>query len=220
MEIFILGNRGRMGSFLTELFKERGFDVSGSDIAAGDTEGRESDIMKSDAVILSVPQDIALGFVRKHADLKNIIEIGSVKSVFTEFAGRIVSIHPLFGPLSQGSSARKQIIFIDDITPEVKKDMIIQLFGEVELVSMTADRHDRIMADILVAPYIISVLSSRINIHGDLGTRSSRSLGCMADISKMESMEVLKKTISMNPYSPQVFKEIREGILELGGEIQ
>lgn len=220
MEIFIIGNRGRMGSFLTELFKERGFEVNGTDITAGNTEGRENEIRNSDAVILAVPQDIALKFVREHSDLENIIEIGSVKSVFTEFAGRIVSIHPLFGPLSQGSNAKKQIIFIEDISPVSKKDMIIKLFGHVEIISMTADRHDRIMADLLVAPYVISVLSSKLNIHGDLTTRSSRTLGCMADISKAESMEVLRKTISMNPYSSLVFREIREGIRELGGEIQ
>lgn len=220
MEIFIVGEKGRMGSFLKELFRERGFEVKGSDISEGNTKGRESEIRNSDAVILAVPQDVALKFVKEHEELKNIIEIGSVKSIFSEFAGKIVSIHPLFGPLSQGSGSGKQIIFIDDISPKGKEDLIMNLFGQIELVSMTADRHDRVMADILVAPYIISILSSRLDTHGDLATRSSRSLGCIAHISKAESMEVLRKTISMNPYSSLIFKEIMEGIRELGGEIQ
>ena len=220
MAIFILGNMGRMGSFLAQLFKERGFEVKGSDVAAGDTQGREIEIRNSDAVILAVPQDAALKFVMEHEDLENIVEIGSVKSIFSKFAGKIVSIHPLFGPLSQGSEAGKQIIFIDDISPDGKKDMIMKLFGQVEFISMTADRHDREMAHVLVAPYIISILSARIGINGDLATRSSRSLECIASISKMESMVVLRKTISMNPYSPLVFREIMEGIRELGGEIQ
>ncbi|WP_393971850.1 prephenate dehydrogenase/arogenate dehydrogenase family protein [Oxyplasma meridianum] len=214
-----MGNRGRMGSFLTELFRGKGFEIKGSDILDENTDRRESEIRNSDAVVLAVPQEVALKFVKDHADLKNIIEIGSVKTIFSEFVGKIVCIHPLFGPLSHKNKARKQIIFIDDISPPEKKEMIMKLFGQIELVSMTADRHDRIMADILVAPYIISILSSRVEIHKDLSTRSSRLLEHMADISKAESGEVLKKTISMNPYSPLIFRKIMEGIRDLGGEI-
>ncbi len=219
MDIFILGNRGRMGVFLTSLFRKKGFSVSGSDISDGKGESMGTEMRNSEVLILAVPQDQALKFIREHDGFTNIVEIGSVKSIFRDFTGKIVSIHPLFGPLSEDREIKRRIIFIDDISPAGKESLVMRLFGDVDLVKMTADRHDRIMADVLVAPYIISLISSRINPGREFMTRSSMLLNCITDISQKESPEVLRKTILLNPYSTSKFREIQLGINELAGEL-
>jgi prephenate dehydrogenase/chorismate mutase/prephenate dehydrogenase len=219
MDIFILGNKGRMGSYLTNFLREKGFNIKGLDIISKESENMEREMKNSDVLILAIPQDEALKFVREHENFTNIMEIGSVKSIFKDFAGKIVSIHPLFGPISEGPDKQKRIIFIDDISPAEKKDLVLSLFGDIDLIGTTADKHDRIMADVLVAPYIISLISSRINPGSEFMTRSSQALDCIADISKLESMEVLRKTIFLNPYSMSVIRKIKLGIDDLEGEL-
>lgn len=219
MNIFILGNRGRMGTYLTSLFRQKGFSVTGSDLHDEITEDTVNSMRNSDFLILAIPQDNALRFVKEHEDFANMVEIGSVKTIFRDYAGKIVSIHPLFGPLSEDSKTKKRIIFIDDISPPEKENLILKLFGDADLLKMTANRHDRIMADVLVAPYIISLISSRIDTGMDFTTRSSLALKRISDICKEESREVLLKTITMNPYSMSIIKEIQLGLNDLAGEL-
>ncbi|EQD67240.1 prephenate dehydrogenase [mine drainage metagenome] len=106
MKIFVLGNQGRMGTFLTDFLGKKGFSVNGSDITGDKAQGNEDEMRDSDVLILAVPQDEALKFVIEHEDFSNMVEIGSVKSIFRKFADKIVSIHPLFGPLSEDSEPR------------------------------------------------------------------------------------------------------------------
>ena len=217
MKIFILGNCGRMGKFLTGLFMEMGHEVEGFDILQGQKEPDISELGKFDAVLLSIPQQAALQFAMDHQDLANMVEIGSVKTIMKGLNGKIISIHPLFGPLSPDLDNTRKILFIDDISPEGSINIIKEMFGSIEITPVGFDAHDRMMAEMLAAPYIISLISPEMKSGNECATRSGNALDQIRNISKLESPEVMRMSISLNPYSEEVMGKMRKSLEALMG---
>ena len=220
MKVFIMGNRGRMGKLLTDLFKDLGHEVKGFDILDGTTGPDSGEMQQADVILLSIPQGNALQFCLNHPEFKNVVEIGSTKSIMKNLKGKIISIHPLFGPLSYQSINRRKIFFIDDISPEDSIDLIRKLFGDMELITIGYDNHDRLMAEMLVTPYIISLISSRLATGREPMTRSAEVLEQVSLISKLQSPEVMNMSIFLNPYSRSVFENIKSSLETLMGGIQ
>ena len=220
MNVFIMGNRGRMGTLLTGIFIAMGHEVGGFDILDGRNEPDSRELQKSDAILLSIPQEQALQFCVSHPELGNIIEIGSTKSIMKALRNRIISIHPLFGPLSYQSGNKRKIFFIDDISPDGSMVLIRKLFGDMELIPIGFDDHDKLMAEMLVTPYIISLISSRLSTGREPMTRSAEVLEQVSLISKLQSPEVLNMSVFLNPYSKSVFENIRTSLESLMGEIK
>ena len=220
MKVFIMGNRGRMGKLLTGLFRDLGHEVKGFDILDGTAEPDSVEMQQADVILLSIPQEKALQFCLSHPEFKNVVEIGSTKSIMKNLRGRIISIHPLFGPLSYESGNRRKIFFIDDISPEGSIDLIGKLFGRMEMIPIGYDNHDRLMAEMLVTPYIISLISSGLSTGREPMTRSAEVLEQVSLISKLQSQEVMNMSIFLNPYSRSVFENIKSSLETLMGDVK
>jgi prephenate dehydrogenase len=220
MKIFILGNCGRMGKFLTSLLMEKGHEVRGYDILQDQNEPDISELRESDVIILSIPQQAAHQFAMDHPDFTNMVEIGSVKTIMKDLVGRIICIHPLFGPLSSDLNGNRKILFIDDISPSGSINIIMEMFGSIGITPLGYDEHDRMMAELLVAPYIISLISPEIKHGKEFMTRSGNTMDQIRNISKLESPEVMKMSISLNPYSEEVLGKMRKSLESLMGGVQ
>ena len=76
------------------------------------------------------------------------------------------------------------------------------------------------MAEMLVTPYIISLISSRLATGREPMTRSAEVLEQVSLISKLQSPEVMNMSIFLNPYSRSVFENIKSSLETLMGDIQ
>ena len=216
MRIIIIGSRGRLGSVLSSMFTSAGHIVVGIDIFnAGilDQEIRDADI-----ALLAVPIAESIGLLKKYTPVCPIIETSSVKRPFKEFRNVVISIHPLFGPLSVDEEGMNNIAFIRDISPAGSIEIVRSLFPDFNIISMTAEDHDQLAIQLQVIPYIISILSSRLMTDTDVSTRSRNALAALARVSGAQNGEVLKDTIRLNPFSKIAFTRILETLNEIGGE--
>ena len=216
MRIIIIGSRGRLGSVLSSMFTSAGHIVVGIDISNAGILDQE--IRGADIAILTVPIAESIGLLKKYAPACPIIETSSVKRPFKEFRNVVISIHPLFGPLSVDEEGMNNIAFIRDISPAGSIDIVRSLFPDFNIISMTAEDHDQLAIQLQVIPYIISILSSRLMTDTDVSTRSRNALAALARVSGAQNGEVLKDTIRLNPYSKSAFTRILEVLNEIGGE--
>lgn len=216
MRIIIIGSRGRLGSVLSSMFTSAGHIVVGIDISNAGILDQE--IRGADIAILAVPIAESIGLLKKYAPACPIIETSSVKRPFKEFRNVVISIHPLFGPLSVDEEGMNNIAFIRDISPAGSIDIVRSLFPDFNIISMTAEDHDQLAIQLQVIPYIISILSSRLMTDTDVSTRSRNALSSLARVSGAQNGEVLKDTIRLNPYSKSAFTRILEVLNEIGGE--
>ncbi|MHB8360730.1 MAG: Rossmann-fold NAD(P)-binding domain-containing protein [Thermoplasmataceae archaeon] len=217
MRLLIIGSAGRFGVVLTKIMRESGHSV----IEIPDENHGNIDklIMSADTAFLSTPLSATIQYIEKYSHITKLIEISSVKRPLVKYGGKITSIHPLFGPLSYKIESYKNILFINDISPIGTIDSIASLFFGFNIISVTAEEHDRLMANVQVLPFILSMLSSRINTPVSVKTRSKGMLEKFAEISENENRAGLVDMIKFNLFSKELFSKIRKEIDLLEGEI-
>ncbi len=200
MRIGIVGSGGRFGSAAASYLISKGLSVHG-------IHGRDFSKPFLDSVdfaILAVPISAAISIIEDCGDRGKVIEIGSVKRPFMKYKGEIISIHPLFGPLTMGNDQFRDIIFVKDLSVARTEDIISAIFPDSLIRPMTADDHDRLMSDLLVKPYILALLGREMGYSNhEVRTGSFAKFQSVANIANSESPEVLMDTITLNPYSQE-----------------
>ncbi|MEM0156532.1 MAG: hypothetical protein QXN26_00510 [Thermoplasmataceae archaeon] len=209
MKIAVVGYTGRFGSAAMKLLNGSGhttIPVHGTDFTG--------EILDSvDYALLAVPLPAAVKIISNCTDPGRLVEICSVKAPLKPFSGRIISIHPLFGPSTINSGKPGDIIYIEDYSIPGSTDVIHRMFPGSPLKIMSSSDHDRAMIDLLVRPYILSMLAhSSGKAETSLSTRSSRMLSEFEGICSDESIEVMMDTITLNPYSMDILVKIRDGL--------
>jgi len=216
MRIIVLGSGGRLGRLLSTMFRESGHTVVGIDM--DNSNMLEPEIQSSDIVFLAVPVGVAIKVIKNYHSTALLVEMSSVKEPFREFRDGIISIHPLFGPLSVSDPALRNILFISDISVQGTLDMLKDLFPGFNIFPVSAQQHDEMAIQLQVIPYIISILSSRAIQDTAVSTHSKNALAKLAEVSEHQSEIVMRDTIRLNPFSGKAYAAIREILADMGGE--
>ncbi|MEM0158724.1 MAG: hypothetical protein QW812_04350 [Thermoplasmataceae archaeon] len=205
MKIGIIGSGGRIGSALLQLLAGSCTVIPcSSPHCNGDT------IERSDFTFLCVPETETLKILNKTEHPERCIEVTSVKTPMTKFAGKIVSIHPLFGPKTAGRREYMNIVFVSDLSIPGSRNTIEALFPEYRIIEMTSSEHDKFMLSQIVFPYLVSILQKR---QPDPLTYSARMLDQLRNLVDSESRDVVRDNILMNPYIADLSASIMQ-ILE------
>ncbi len=214
MKVSIIGSKGRIGSTIREKIAGGGHTI----LLEADRNEPISTVKlhDSDLVILAVPQDEAISLIGKYGEECTMVELTSVKSPMEKFSGKVISIHPLFGPASWENPDFNTVLFVNDISPEGSMEKIQQLFPGHNVVSVTAKEHDMSMADLLVAPYAISMIAKRIvSRQQKFVTPSFVNLQKIAAILDGENSSVVRDTMSRNEFTNMLLEQIGNEIMEL-----
>lgn len=210
MKIAIIGGAGKMGSWFAHFFAKTGHEVAIIDRSKerlfavsrelGVKECSLKGISKADIVMIAVPIsrfEQAVKSIRSLTSENQIImDIASVKVKPMRLMkkhirkGRIVGMHPLFGPSAE-SLAGQSII----ITPKtsMKAARIVRRLFEphgAKVVFMSSKEHDSLMCTLLGLPHMIGLAFAAVardaGLDGELATTSFRRL---FDLSKTISSE-------------------------------
>ncbi len=206
MKIALAGSSGNFGKLAHELFTQSGHSVTGISREIWPT----TDFSEFDLCFLSVPVTEVGKYLQNCGECP-AVEISSVKEPIKKHRGKVISIHPIFGPRSIGNSGFHNIIYVDDLSPDNGEEIIHGLFPKFRLVHMTAEEHDRAMVEILIKPFFLSRIASEIT-GKDLGFTgpSQEVLRQLASISGSESSGVLDDTIRLNPFAKSALREISQ----------
>jgi len=224
MKIAVIG-AGAMGEWLAKHFIDKRFTVKIYDIVAEKAEKlreigaapcRKLDeaLREVDAAIIAVPIRETSKLVEKAANLMKhgiLMEISSLKLPIIESMKRLpegitpISIHPLFGPRTKDLKGEK-IVLIPLRSPDQELEIVKRFFEGAELLALTAEEHDRLMAYILSLTHILS-LAAAISIEEDLekllkySGKSFKLLAQMMNSTLEESSELFSQIIIMNKFS-------------------
>lgn len=216
MKILVLGSSGNFGSMLASFLRSQKHQVTGMD--------RDDTLPLSmgefQACFLAVPANAAIDFIETY-EHPAIFEIGSAKAAMAKYSGRVVSIHPMFGPNSIKLPEFRNIIFIDDISPPGSRLLLEKLFPGFSVHSMSADEHDRLMVELLVKPYFYSMLAARTSgsQRPPLSCTSHEAMDRLLEISHLESQNAMGDTIRLNPFSGEALQEIVDEAEKLKAEL-
>ncbi len=217
MRICLVGSKGQMGRIIEGMLSRAGHEVV--QIDAGEISDAAIEIPKSDFTVLAVPLSSILVYIEEYSNRTLMVEVSSVKAPLLKYSGRIISIHPLFGPHSFPENRR--VCFIDDISADGTEEVIREMLPECELITMTSGEHDRMMAGSLVAPYMLSLMAGSLNAQDASMTRSGSLMENLASVLNDMNSEVVSDTIRLNPNTPDLldsFELTLRSIREASGQ--
>ena len=199
MKILIIGSKGRLGKTLMNIFPEAtGIDI-GDNIL-------EEELEKAGITFLAVPLKVTLDIINKHTDYRTFVDLTSVKSPMKKYSGKIISIHPMFGPSSYKTN--KDILFINDISSVNSIKTVSGLFEKYNIIPLTADQHDNLMGELLVKPYILSYICD--GKQSPIETSSHKKLLELLSIKDDENQEIMLDTIILNCNTRKIIDEMQE----------
>lgn len=206
MKILVAGHRGNFGKAILNYFQKSGHLVTGFETG----EDMPEDLSDFDACLLAVPVEAALSLIQKLRGC-SIIEICSVKEPFRKFSGKVISIHPMFGPRSIGNPDFSNIILVEDISARDGRRVVSLLFPGHRIVEMTAAEHDCLMGEVLVKPYLLSRLAGKVKgPDSKYGGTSYKTFRALSEIAFQESPQVMEDTIRLNPFTPEIVRAIKK----------
>jgi prephenate dehydrogenase len=148
----IIGGRGKLGSFFSNILREGGYNVQISDLGTKTTT--EDIITRCNIIILSVPISVSSEVAAQIAPLVKpdqlIVDVTSVKRDVVEAlqkgSSEILAIHPMFAPTLP--SAHGQLVISCRVRPSKYSQVMEDLLSNAGLrvLHSTVEEHDKMMA--------------------------------------------------------------------------
>ena len=191
MKLAVIGGAGKMGRWLTRYFTQHEHEVTISDVDMEKarrlakslgirlTRSNSEAARSADLVALCTPISEVPNVIKEIlADLnpsKAVMEISSVKSPVISimrkiaFRGiRVLSVHPLFGPgVEDPSKERMALVPIRDAASEI--NLAKQLFPDIEIIAVDAEKHDHAMALTLSLTHFINIALASVLAEENVG---------------------------------------------------
>lgn len=245
--IAIVGGSGKMGSWLSRFFAERGHKVMVHDIVSSTRFPFENDLRRAvagaDVIVLATPIGRTSEMLERVLSMKPkglVFDISSVKEpvipLLKKAAAKKVkvsSVHPMFGPETRIILDRNVIVC--DCGSEEGTRMAKELFDGVGLNVRTikVEKHDEIIAYVLGVSHAINIaffnaLLKSGHDHTELRSYASTTFDkqeCAARGVAAENPELYYEIQHVNPNTQEVLdllvesvEEVRKAATEPGGE--
>jgi prephenate dehydrogenase/chorismate mutase/prephenate dehydrogenase len=215
MKITVIGSSGRFGGFVSEYLRSHGNIVTSIDLNPALKSLTES-LLSSDISMLATPLKETISYVEEYSDVAHLLEVCSVKAPFKKYSGKILSIHPFFGPESFNDPSKRKIALITDICPANSESIVKKLFPDCSILKMDSNEHDHMMAYEQGLPYLISLYFKESAQSISPFTGSGRILKEIIRLSDKESIEVMKNSIRENPEVNILLSKMIEFFKQIG----
>jgi prephenate dehydrogenase len=190
IKVAILGGAGKMGRWLAQFLKQKGFEVAihSRSLHRAKSAARELDVHYLDSIEAVRTMDIVIvsTTIKSTADVIRrvspkmhsnaiLFDIASVKGTIIDALKeahvqgvRAISVHPMFGPGAK-SLTGKHVILIPVSDDQALINEILDLFREAEIhVLSSGEAHDFMMALTLALPHFLNIVFGKILTLADI----------------------------------------------------
>lgn len=187
--VAIVGAAGKMGSWFTDYFAQRGLDVSAYDInkkmlkTSSKVKAQKSllqCVKDADLVLVCVPvQNTPLAIKECIKNMKDgaiIAEISSVKSKTFAALKKIpinilpLCIHPMFGP-GASKNVEARVLLVPVRNEKIELKIANEIFENANLMVLpNARQHDKSIAIVLGLTYFANMVFAKVMSSGNMST--------------------------------------------------
>jgi len=241
LKVAVIGASGGMGGLFARYFAEKGHDVVGADTANG-RSGKTGPVRMlsnaeavkgRDLVVLAVPMTATLKVAKEAAKgMKKgatMVEISSVKGETLQAVrkavgdrGRLVSIHPLFGPALESTRGMKIAVITKGGESGEESTFVKELFPDARIIPMTRKDHDRHMAVVLSLTHLMNLVyagtASRFITPEEFRKVSTPNSSMQLTLSEAvlgQDVGLMYAIQESNPFSAKVAKEALRELRQL-----
>lgn len=215
MKILISSTENELLPVLEQLISSNGHE------ARITMESRPSSLlgmqMDYDYIVLNQTTTVNRRIISGIENRQNLIEFSMAKAPMGQFRNRIISL----GIIPEaGEQARKAVNILTDICREDYDEVVQELFNGANFVTLDSSSFDTQVSEVLVKPYILSLLSRKIS---DLDyIPKTREYEKMLDLSRLVTnynVDYMRDLIRNNPHTGEIFSKMEENLKRVWNEL-
>jgi prephenate dehydrogenase len=229
---------GSFGRFMATLVP-KGVEVWGSSRSVTELEGVKikplEEVVKADVLLLGFPLNAYPTMLAKVAPLLPpetlVVDVCSVKVKPEELLAKylpqhtnILSTHPLFGPQSAANGTKGHKLVVTKNNGDEKAEKLLQYCAEkleLDISTMTAEEHDRIMARVHALTFFVSRGLAEMNLRKEqFMTPSYQRLLDMVEFDKSHSQELFDTIENGNPFAAAARQEFMHTLKTINARLK
>ncbi len=151
-----------------------------------------------------------------------IVDICSVKTPVAnklrKMPCRVASVHPMFGPKTQGLE-EKDVIVISDIGTQKDQEMAASFFHPAKTARMTVQAHDRLMAEIQALPVLLNLaFAESLSAKPPVFPPNFLAQWTASQKIFSDDGDLLDELLDENPYAVQMAKTLARNAAKYSGK--
>lgn len=239
----VIGGGGRMGRWFADFLAGQGYGIMIAD-PSGPVEGYgwigdwKLSPLDESLIVVATPlrtADLILNELANRRPSGLVVEIGSLKSplksglqALAESGVAVASLHPMFGPDTRLLSGRHVVVV--DTGDTGAADAAGDLFADTmaEIVMMTLEEHDRLIAWILGLSHALNIgffsaLTASAEQAPRLARMGSTTFDRQLDVAARvasENPDLYWEIQALNPFGKEVLESLENSVSELRAHVQ
>lgn len=218
MKICVVSEENFLSRFIEENSKDTGNVVER--VNTGRPDHVSSLLPDFDYVVLNHRTTLNRRIIENLDDTTKIIDFSLAKTPMLRYRNRIVSLALLNDVSENISEPRYELVVIGDVSAKNAPEIASRIFPGVATVSRTAEEHDRIMSEILVKPYVMSLLARKIT-DLDQAPRTGE-YEMVLELSRYVTnynVDHIRDLMRNNPFTSEVFSKVEENLKRVWNEL-
>jgi chorismate mutase/prephenate dehydrogenase len=236
-KITIVGGSGKMGTWFSRFFAQRGHEILVNDIVSSTGFPFENNlrraIINADVVVVAAPISDSPDVLKNVLNLKPkglVFDLSSVKEPVVKLlrnavakGERVCSVHPMFGPEAE-SMLERNLLLCDCGSPEAIEETK-ELFASAgaSISVMPIEKHDELIAYVLGMSHALNIaffeaLANSGNTFEDLKAAASTTFDIQVANSQRvarENPEMYYEIQHLNPHNVEALDALIEAMQEV-----
>ena len=219
MKLCLASTANSSGRYLEEVLKSNSHNVFRT---RTNNAGEIEDLLgQYDFLVLNFTTSLNRRIIENVVDRSRIVEMSPAKTPMMRYRGEIISLSILRTYNRATDTGGSILTVIEDISREGTREIVEELFGTaMESMSKTAEEHDKLISELLVKPYILSLLSRKIS---DLDfTPTTPEYDMLLDLSRSidnYNIDTVRDLLRNNPQTGEIFAGMEASLKRVWNEL-
>lgn len=209
-------------SFLADFIKGNASasELTVENVHTSDPESVSRLLPDFDYVLMNHRTSLNRRIIEKLEDRTKIIDLSVAKTPMSRYKGQLISLALINKVGEESGKPEYELAVIRDISTENAVAIASQIFPGVQIVEKTSDEHDKLMSEILVKPYIFSLLSRKVTNLDQVPKTGEYEMALeLSRYVNNYNIDHIRDLLRNNPYTPEVFSKMEDNLKRVWNEL-
>lgn len=218
MKVCVVSEENFLSEFIAK--NANGNGVTVTRINAANSESVNKILPEYDYVILNHRTSLNRRILEGINDKTRIVDLSVAKTPMLRYKGEIISMALLNCISNDIDKTEYELSIIKDVSTENAAGVASQIFPNVVLVERTAEEHDRLMSEILVKPYILSLLTRKVTNLDQVPRTGEYEMALeLSRYVTNYNVDHIRDLLRNNPFTPEIFAKMEENLKRVWNEL-
>lgn len=218
MKILFASNDNAVYRAISTIIEKTGHQINR--IGSTNVDEIVSGYNTNDYLLLNQVSSVNRMVLKNISDRARIIDLSLAKTSMRRYGGQFISLSVLVLPSRELRDLKTRIILATDISSKDSENTIKQILGEIPIEKRTADESDKIISEVLVKPYLLSLISRKVSdLDYEMPTSEYSMVQELARLVTNYNVDQIRDMLRNNPHTGEIVASLEENVKRVWNEL-